>query len=104
MNGNCNGGGLTIGDLCTRQVYLAQRAEPLADAAREMFRRHIGALVVVETAGGLAKPVGIVTDRDIVKTLLLRGGHLQDLVVEQAMTPEPLVVRDCDPIDVAIER
>ena len=41
---------MNIGDVCSREVYIVRKGEPLVDAAREMRRRHVGAVVVVEPA------------------------------------------------------
>lgn len=59
----------------------------LADAARLMDRRSVGALVVID--GG--RPVGIVTDRDLV----VRGLARQlpgDACVKRVMTPDPVTL------------
>ena len=55
------------GELCSRDVVVAPRDMSVADAARLMRSYHVGTLVVCdEIEGKRGKPVGIVTDRDIV--------------------------------------
>jgi len=56
-------------DLCTRKVEVASPRDLVADAARRMAERGVGTLVVVDE---LRRPLGIVTDRDLVKRCIAR--------------------------------
>jgi CBS domain-containing protein len=51
-----------VGDLCVRDVAVATPREPAAQAARQMSERAVGTLVVVDD---LRRPLGILTDRDL---------------------------------------
>lgn len=95
---------MRAGELCTRKVYLARREDPLATAAREMRRRHIGALIVVENVGAAVRPVGILTDRDIVCGQLARGADLFCLNVADVMTADPMTVEEGHDLTEAIKR
>lgn len=95
---------MLAGELCSREVFLSRPGDALADAAREMRRRHIGALVVVEERGRAAKPVGIVTDRDIVCGQVARGADLFCLTVADVMSPEPITIDENDGVAEAIKR
>jgi len=95
---------MNIGDVCTRDVYTARRDESLADAAREMRKRRIGALVVVETDDDLARAVGIVTDRDVVCGQVNRAADLFCLTVGDVMTADPLTLSETSGIAEAIGR
>jgi CBS domain-containing protein len=52
--------------MCKRDVAFAARATTAQSAAKLMRRYHVGSLVVVDHTDGRRRPVGIVTDRDIV--------------------------------------
>ena len=93
---------MNLGSLCHRQVYLVKPDEPLADAAREMQRRRIGALVVVADLAPPVRPLGIVTDRDIVCGQLLRKADLRSLTVGDVMTPDPLTLPESAGVSEAI--
>ena len=95
---------MQIGDICSRDVYVVRADEPLAEAAREMDRRHVGAVVVVETRGEVTRPVGIVTDRDIVCGQFDRGADLFCLAVKDVMTRDPLTLAESSGAAEAIER
>src|SRR5688572_31321225 len=83
---------MIVGDICSREVYVVKRDEPLAEAAREMRSRHVGAVVVAEPTGELLRPIGIVTDRAIVCGQLDRRADPFCLSVGDVMTPDPISV------------
>lgn len=83
---------MKVAELCTRNVQLTYRDQPLADAAQRMRDRHVGALLVVEKGDPTRRPIGIITDRDIVRGQLARGADLFCLTVGEVMTPNPLTL------------
>jgi CBS domain-containing protein len=60
---------MKLGHICESDVVTTVAETSLADAAAEMRRTQVGALVVVEERNGASWPVGIVTDRDIAVAL-----------------------------------
>jgi CBS domain-containing protein len=88
---------MKIGDICSRDVFVVNENEPLAKAVREMDARHVGAIVVVEKVDGGTRPVGIVTDRDVLRGQFNRNADLFCLTVGDVMTNQPFTLReDCD--------
>ena len=62
---------MPISDVCMRDVVVASGNTTVREAARLMVQHHVGNLVVVqEEAGGRTVPVGIITDRDIVRNVV----------------------------------
>ena len=57
---------MTIGEVCNRNVVIAERTASVIEAARLMRQYHVGDVVVVDQVAEGRRPVGIVTDRDIV--------------------------------------
>ncbi len=57
---------MAVGEICNREVVIAEKTLSVVDAAQLMRTHHVGDLVVVEERAGRRLPVGIVTDRDIV--------------------------------------
>ncbi len=94
---------MNIGDICSREVYVVRRDEPLAEAVREMRKRHVGAIVVAERAGELLRPIGIVTDRDVVCGQIDRRADLFCLAVADVMTPDPLTISESAGVADAVE-
>jgi len=95
---------MNIGEVCSREVYIFTAAEPLANAAAEMVKRHIGAIVVVRTEPERVRPIGIVTDRDIVRGQLSLKKDLENLTVGEVMTGDPLTAPETAGIGETIER
>ena len=70
---------MRVRDIVNTDVATAAPGTPISAVAKLMADRDVGAVVVVE--GG--KPVGIVTDRDLVVDHLAKG-HTQDHAVRGA--------------------
>jgi CBS domain-containing protein len=79
------------------------RDEPLASAAHTLCSEHIGALVVIERNDLRRRPVGVLTDRDIVRGQIERSADLYCLTVGDVMTADPLVLDTGMEIGEAIE-
>ena len=92
----------TVGQICVREVVTVTRDANIADAARKMRDRHVGSLVVVETRGDAERPIGIITDRDIVVEVCaldldphdVAVGELLDMGVPLVTVDETEDVRD----------
>ncbi|MBZ5611266.1 MAG: CBS domain-containing protein [Acidobacteriia bacterium] len=62
---------MPVGDICVRDVVIAGRDTTVREAAKLMAKHHVGNLVVArEEAGGRVVPIGIITDRDIVRNVV----------------------------------
>ena len=81
-------------EVCKSSVVTVQRATTLTDAARLMRERHVGCVVVTDAADG-GRPVGIVTDRDIVVEVVAAGVDHRAVSAGEIMTA-PLIVADED--------
>lgn len=93
---------MPIGDVCVRDVVVAGPETTVREAARLMAKQHVGNLVVVrEEARGRVVPIGIVTDRDIVRNVVAealdaRVFTLGDLGVRELVTvSEDLGIFEC---------
>ncbi len=62
---------MKAGELCIRNVATATARETVVEAARRMAEFRAGDLIVVEPRPcGSARPIGIITDRDLVVRVL----------------------------------
>lgn len=77
---------MKAGELCNRDVVTATRDMSILEAARLMREHHVGSLVVTESVSGHVRPVGILTDRDIVIEVVAKDVLLTDITVGDAMT------------------
>ena len=59
-----------IGEICTRDVVCAAVDTSVAAVAKLMRQYHVGDVIVMRNDGGKRAPLGIVTDRDIVLSVV----------------------------------
>lgn len=78
---------MNIGEICSRVVLIARRETPVSEAARLMRQHHVGALVIVDQSDG-ARPVGVVTDRDMVVEVLAENVAPGKLTVGDIMSAD----------------
>lgn len=95
---------MNIGEICTREVTIVHSGDALSQAARQMCERHVGTVIVVEDRGEQRIPIGIITDRDIVRAQFSRAADLFCLAVGRVMTPNPLTLNEKATMDEAIEK
>ncbi len=76
---------MRIADICTRHVIHIPSNISLREAASTMRSQQVGALIVVEQSDGKCKPVGIITDRDIVVAAIAEGLNPDSLTVADVM-------------------
>jgi CBS domain-containing protein len=95
---------MNIGEVCTREVFIVDPSEPLLQAVHEMRKRNVGCVVVVEQRGTQVVPVGIVTDRDIVRTLPEKAEVLGTVPLGECMTRNPLTLGEDESIVDAMTR
>ena len=90
---------MTVGELCIRQVAVVRREESVIEAARCMREHHVGNVVVVEERNGEFFPIGILTDRDIVVSIVARDPeHLSMLLVGDVMSGDPITARESESV------
>ena len=77
---------MNVGRICKRQVVTVTPQQELVFAAERMREKHIGFLVVVEENG---RPIGVLTDRDIVISVVAKGANPSLLKVADVMTRDP---------------
>ena len=96
---------MTIGDICNRDVVVAPKTEMIVDAARRMRTSHVGALVVVENRNGEHVPIGILTDRDIVVSVVAGDpDHINYLLVSDVMSSDLITAQAHDSIEAALNK
>lgn len=96
---------MNVGKTCRQNVVTVRPFDELTAAARLMRENHIGYLVVVEPDVGDAsvKPVGVLTDRDIVVAVVARETDPRSLRVGDVMTRQPVVAAEGDSIATALQ-
>jgi CBS domain-containing protein len=93
-----------INNLRNRHVVHIHAEASALDAARLMREKHVGDVVVVDGDHGLLRPVGMLTDRDIVTLLVGEDIAPDQVLVKDVMAHNPKVIHPFDEISTAIER
>ena len=78
-----------VNDIMIQKVVTTTRKAMMSEAARTMGEKHIGSLIVVEND----EPIGIVTERDLLSKVLMRGLDPLKVEVERVMS-SPLISID----------
>jgi len=73
-------------DIMVKKVITTKQEATIEDAIKLMNKYEIGCLVVVENG----KPVGIITERDLLKRVLAKSKELRNMKVMEIMS-EPLI-------------
>lgn len=94
---------LNVGTVASRVVVVAESRTPVVRVAQLMRENHIGAVIVIEDAAPRNRPVGIVTDRDLVIEVLAMDVNYQTLTAGDVMTANPQTVRESDAVFDAAE-
>jgi CBS domain-containing protein len=97
---------MKVGSICQRNVATVRALDDLTAAARIMREKHVGYLVVIEPelASTAARPIGVLTDRDIVVTVVARETDPRALRVGDVMTQQPIVIGEEAAIETALEQ
>ncbi len=87
---------MCVGDVCRRDVVTIAPGAGLGEAAQLMREKHVGMLVVVEPVEGQPDRIvqGVLTDRDIVITVVGRDADPKALKVLDVMTRHPLLAAE----------
>jgi len=95
---NMDGVGMSVGEICNRNVAVIGKHDSIYAAARLMRDQHVSDVVVVESSGGVNIPVGILTDRDIVVSAVAEELDLNTVLISDFMTRNFLLADDDDDV------
>ena len=93
---------MTVNAICNHNVATIGRDRDVAEAAEQMRQEHVGDLIVVEQRGSHCVPVGILTDRDIVVSVVARRARPEEITVGDAMSSNLLTVKEDNGIEFAL--
>jgi CBS domain-containing protein len=84
---------MNVGELAKRGAICVRRHIDLVTASDAMRKGHVGCLVVTEPVAGHdgERPIGIVTDRDIVTAVIARAVEPRSLLVDDVMSRDPVI-------------
>lgn len=79
---------MSAGEYCNREVVVIDKTESVREAITLMRTHHVGDVVVVEEQDSARRPLGILTDRDIVMEILAENVDLAAVNVGDVMSYE----------------
>jgi CBS domain-containing protein len=95
---------MRVAEISTVQTVFCAGDETVQGAALLMRKHHVGDVVVIDQASGLRVPVGIITDRDIVISVIALGLDPASLLVSDIMSDELLTANEDDDVNETIDR
>jgi len=85
---------MPIGEICNREVVIAEVDDSVLHVAKLMRKHHVGDVLVVKKSNGSTIPISIVTDRDLVVEVLAPEVDPKTLNVGDVMAPELVTVKE----------
>lgn len=97
---------MKAGELCVRDVVTARPEESVVEAARRMASLHVGDLIIVhERRNRLPEPIGIVTDRDLVVSVLARPERSPvTTTIREVMKTELVTANEDDDVESVVAK
>jgi CBS domain-containing protein len=91
-------------ELCNRHVVHITANASVLEAAQLMREKHVGDVVVVNGDHGVLRPIGMLTDRDIVTLVVGEDVDAETVKVGDVMAHNPRVIHQREEFSTAIER
>jgi CBS domain-containing protein len=91
-------------ELCNRHVVHIAASASVLEAAQLMREKHVGDVVVVDGDHGVLRPIGMLTDRDVVTLVVGEDVEAETVRVGDVMAHNPRVIHQREEFSTAIER
>jgi len=95
---------MQVGEICTREVVCATLETTVGAAAKLMRQYHIGDVIVTREQDGRRIPLGIVTDRDVVLSVVATEADAAVLTVGDIMAAELVTAGETEDVFDAVQR
>lgn len=95
---------MKVGNYCNHNIVVGEASDNLLYAVRLMHGQNAGYLVVIEKHDSFIKPVGVLTDRDIVNLSLIENIEPDTITLAEVIISGPVFAREDDDIDITATR
>jgi len=85
---------MTAGEYCNREVMIVEPEVSITEVASMMREYHVGTLVVVDREGSTPRPIGVITDRDLVIEVIAQEVPLDAVIVKDVMNKDLVYVTE----------
>lgn len=89
---------MKVADVCKRAVIAIDNRMDIAAAAELMRVHHVGFLVVYRSGDEIRRPIGVLTDRDIVIEVIAKKVDPVTVTVDDLMSRQPLVAQEFEEV------
>lgn len=90
---------MRVGDFCKHGVVTVDPSADCVAIAKLMRDEHVGFLIVVQDGDQNRKPLGVVTDRDLVLQVCARDVDMHGVTASDVMSRNPLIAREHDDLN-----
>ena len=90
---------IKVGEIAKMGLITMEEDAPVISVIRLMIDRDIGSVVITNNK----RPTGILTERDIMKKILVTGKSIESTKAGEIMTPNPVVIEEDRPLGEAID-
>lgn len=87
---------MQLGEACNREVIIIADNSSVIEAAKLMRDYHVGSIVVTKKDEGITKPIGIITDRDLVIDVIAKDMSPEKVTVSGIMNSKLITGKDTD--------
>ena len=94
---------MNVGELCVRNVVVAEKDCPLHQVAMLMRRHQVGSVVVVSKERGGNRPVGIFTNRDMIMNIITEEIDVKSVSLKEAMSDVLITAHEDDDVNAVLE-
>jgi CBS domain-containing protein len=94
---------MNVGDICSRNVIHVSQQDSVLDIVRIMQEQHVGSVVVVDDLDGEIRPLGMITERDLVLEVLAAKINPSVVTAEDIMTCELICVTETHNVTQALK-
>ncbi len=95
---------LVIGEICTRNVVVAEKDYPIHRVAIQMRQHRVGSVVVVVKENKGNKPTGIFTETDLVVNVIAEEIDVNSVSLGEVMSSQLVTAHADDNINEALAR
>ena len=87
---------MLLGEACNREVIITDSSCTVLKAAKLMREYHVGSIVIIKKEQEINKPIGIITDRDIVIEVISKNTIPDMVKLSEIMSTELVTGKDTD--------
>jgi len=95
---------MLAGEYCNRDVVIIGKTDPVIKAAKLMRKYHVGGVLVIEPRNGERAPIGILTDRDIVISVIAKDVDINVVTIQDVVNFKLITVDEDEDLKTTVKR